>query len=185
MSFTGEDIRDIVYGEIDETLDDGEVIQHVNSCLIEFAEEFRKTDTQSIVVTDTSAFYDRTSGHLSVVKITDSNGEDYDGEVEYSYDRSQIRFEDEGTFTVTSIVVPDAITLITDNINVNDIFKIGIARYVGAMYYLMDNDQDPDGLKMEARAIALITKASNILANTDKRLGRRLSIRRSAINYYE
>ena len=182
--FTVQDLQAIVLAETDKKIDNEDMVLYINTCLLDMCELFRKTGTQEIIVTDTETFINRTGGHLSVVKIT-SNGKDYTGEWELSYDRSQIRIGEEGIFIVTSIVIPDMVTSITDTVNVNDIFKIGIARYVGALYDLMDNDQDPEGVRMRAEAEVLIRKSSNILQNNDKRSGQSIPYKRSAVNYHE
>lgn len=168
--FTAQDLQAIINTEIDENIDDEDMIIYVNTCLLDLCELFRKTGTQEIIVTDTEEFIERTDGHLSVVGIT-CNGKKYTGKWELNYDRTKIRFGEPGTFTVTSIVIPDMITSVTDPIGVHDVFKIGIARYIAALFDLMDNDQDPEGLRMKTEAEGLIRRASNMLLNSDKRSG--------------
>ena len=75
MAFTGNDIKALAESIVDDTLIEEDVIENINMALLEFAEVFRKTDTQEITVTDTDAWTDRTAGHLAVLKIT--IGQDY------------------------------------------------------------------------------------------------------------
>jgi hypothetical protein len=185
MSFTGTDLKTLAEAEIDDTLENTDVVQNVNACLLEFTEEFRKTATQVITVTDTSSFTNRTDGHLSVVKITDSDDEDYSGEWELNHDRTQIRIGETGTFTVTSIITPVFIAAVTDTVGVNDAYKLGLARYIGACFKLKDNDQNPDGLRMKLEAAALIRRASSLLTSSDRRPGMRVPIERSGGKWTE
>lgn len=181
MSFTASTIKTIAEAEIDYTLTNADVVQNINSCLIEFVEHFRKTATQTVTaVADT--WNNRTSGHLAIVKVT-ADGDDYTGGFELSYDRSQILFDDAGTYVVTSLIIPGTLTDISDAVPVHDVFQAAIARYVGALFKLKDNDQNPDGLRMLAKAEAMIQQSSAKLFQSDKRTGIRIPIKRSAVEY--
>lgn len=175
---TGTDIKNIIEAETDEQLEDSEVVTFINSCLIEHAEEFRKTSTQSIT-SDGDSWYARTDGHLSIVKITE-DGEDWNGDWEISHDRTQIRFLEEGTYVVTSLIMPTPISAIGDTIAVNAAFELGIARVCEGLYKSKDNDQNPEGLRLKAEGGSLIRKAAGLLEAYDRRPGIRLQIRRSA-----
>lgn len=177
MAFTGNDIKALAESIVDDTLIEEDVIENINMALLEFAEVFRKTDTQEITVTDTDAWTDRTAGHLAVLKIT-SGGKDYTGKFELTYDRAKIKFPAVGTYTITSLIAPDAITSLDDTIEVHDLFKPGIAQFVGAYFKLKDNDQNPDGLRMESKALSMIRRASSLIAQGDRRQGQRVPIRR-------
>lgn len=174
---TGTDIKTLAEAEVDDTIETADVIQFVNSCLLEFADSFRKTSTQTITVSDATLWAARTAGHYSIVKITE-DGEDYTGEFELDYDRTNIRFDAEGTFVVTSLILPAAITAITDTIAVNAVFEPAIGRYVAAFFKRKDNDQNPDGLRMAQEAEKLIQKASALIAMGDQRKGQRVAISR-------
>lgn len=178
MAFTGNDVKTMAEAIIDDELIEEDVIQNLNQCLLDYADFFRKTATQELTVTDAGAWQDRTEGHLAVLKVVDSSGRDYIGQIELSYDRTQIRIPVTGTFTITSLVAPEPITALDDAIGVHDLFKSGIAQYVGALFKLKDNDQNPDGLKMEARASAMIKKAASLIGQGDRRQGQRVPIRR-------
>ncbi len=180
MPFTGSDLKTLAQAEIDDSLEDVDIIQNVNACLLEFAELFRKTATQSITVTDTNAFITRTDGHLFVVKITDSVGNNYNGEWEVSHDRAQIRIGETGTFTVTSLIIPTFITAIGNTIGVHDVFRLGMSRYIGGLFKSKDNDLNPDGLRMKAEGAGLLNRASNLLVNNDRKPGQRVPTKRSA-----
>lgn len=178
MAFTGEDVKTMAESIIDDELIEADAVQNINQCLLDYADFFRKTATQELTVTDVDTWHARTSGHLAVLKVVDSTGDDYIGSIDFSYDRMQIRIPSIGTYTVTSLIAPTAITAITDIIPVHDLFLPGIAQYVGAYFKLKDNDQNPDGLKMEARAAAMIRKVSSLIAQGDRRQGQRVTIRR-------
>lgn len=177
MAFTGNDVKTMAESIVDDTLITEDAIENINLALLEFADTFRKTDTQEITVTDTDDWIDRTAGHLAILKIT-SEGRDYIGSFELTYDRSQIRFVTTGAYTITSLIAPDAITALTDTIEVHDLFKPGIAQFVGAYFKLKDNDQNPDGLRMESKALSMIRRASSLIAQGDRRQGQRVPIRR-------
>lgn len=178
MAFTGNDIKTMAEAIIDDELIEADVIQNLNQCLLDYADFFRKTATQELTVTNADSFSDRTDGHLAVLKVVDSTGKDYIGQISLSYDRSEIRIPTVGAYTITSLVAPDPITSLDDAVAVHDLFKSGIAQYVGALFKLKDNDQNPDGLKMEARASAMIKKASTLVGQGDRRQGQRVPIRR-------
>ena len=180
MSFTGTNIKALIENEVDETLEDNEVIFAVNACLVDLCEWFRKTATQSITVADEDDWTARTDGHLAVVRIADSDGEDYTGEWQLNYDRSQIKIGDTGTFTVESIILPTEISAVATAIGVNDVFKVGIARYAAGVYKLKDDDENADGLRMKAEGASLVIRASSLLIDSDRRPGRRAGISRSA-----
>jgi len=177
MSFSGNDLISLIEAEVDDDLIEADVNQNVNSCLIEFADDFRKTAAQTIVVSDAGIWIERTSGHLSIVKIT-ADGNKYVGKVELNFDRTNVKFGEVGTYVVTSIVAPDPIISVTDVIGVNDVFKIGMARYIGGCFKLKDNDMNPDGMRMKSEGSMLIKRASALLAQGDRRQGQRVPIRR-------
>jgi len=176
--FTGTELLAIVLAELEDTPTDADMVRHINSCLVEHYKQFRKTDTQEITATDTG-YVDRMAGHLDILRI-----EGYKGDIVLSEDRTQIKFPEPGKYTVVSLVIPDFITTVSDAIDVNDIFKIGIARYAGAMFYLMDNDQVDAGKMLKAEADRLIINAGYALSGMDKRSGMRFKHTRSAVNYH-
>jgi hypothetical protein len=153
-----------------------DIIPNVNSCLVEFADDFRKTGTQEIDVV-AGEWYDRTDGHLSVIAVAHETNS-YKGDIDVSYDGSQIRFGESGTFTVTSIIAPTLITARDDPIDVHDLFQVGMSRYLHACFKLKDNDQNPDGSRLKSEAMALIAKASMIIGRGDHRQGMRVRISR-------
>jgi hypothetical protein len=178
MAFTGNDVKTMAEAIIDDELIETDAIQNLNQCLLDYADFFRKTSTQELTVTDADVWQDRTEGHLSILKVVDASGKDYIGQIELSYDRTQIRIPVVGTYTITSLVAPEAISSLDGAVAVHDLFKSGISQYVGALFKLKDNDQNPDGLKMEARASAMIKKASTLIGQGDRRQGQRVPIRR-------
>lgn len=178
MAFTGNDVKTMAEAIIDDELIETDAIQNLNQCLLDYADFFRKTAAQELTVTDADTWQDRTAGHLTILKVVDGTGKDYIGSIEMSYDRTQIRIPAVGRYTITSLVAPDAITSLDDTVAVHDLFKSGIAQYVGALFKLKDNDQNPDGLKMEARASAMIKKAASLIGQGDRRQGQRVPIRR-------
>ncbi len=185
MSFTGTDLKTMIESEIDDTLDTADVVQNVNACLLEHTEEFRKTGDQTVTVADSAVFYARTAGHLAVVKIADSAGDEYKGEWELNHDRTKIRIGETGTFTVTSLITPAFIAAVGDTIGVHDAFKLGMAKYIGACFKLKDNDQNKDGLRMKLEAAALLRKASSLLTSSDRRPGARVPIKRAGGKWTE
>jgi len=94
--FTAQDLRVLAEAEIDDLLEDADIIPNINSALVEFADDYRKTETQTINAV-AGEWVDRTSGHLAVVHVT-HDGRDYLFEIKLSYDNSQIRFKDSGLF---------------------------------------------------------------------------------------
>jgi hypothetical protein len=180
--FTADDLISLIEAEIDDDMDTIDVVQNVNACLLEHCEDFRKTATQTVVVSDSSSWAARTDGHLAVVKIT-AGGENWTGEWELSYDRTQIRIGEAGSFVVTSIIIPPYIAAVGENISVNDVFKLGIAKYIGACFKLKDDDTNQDGLRIKSEAIGLIKKAAALLISSDKRPGGRIPAMRSAGNW--
>ena len=174
--FTADDLRVLAEAELDDALEEVDIIPNLNSAFIEFAEDFRKTETQTVnAVAD--EWIDRTDGHLSIVRVT-YEGLEYMFDFELSYDGSQIRFKDSGLFEVTSIVAPAPITAMTDFIPVHDVFQVGLSRYLQACFKLKDNDQNEDGLRLKTEAMALIKGASALLGQGDIRQGQRVKIKR-------
>ncbi len=174
--FTAQDLRVLAEAEIDDLLEDDDILPNINSALVEFADDYRKTETQTINAV-AGEWVDRTSGHLAVVHVT-HDGRDYLFEIKLSYDNSQIRFKDSGLFEVTSIVAPEPVTAMTDFIPVHDVFQVGLSRYLQACFKLKDNDQNDDGMRLKTEAMALIKRASNLLGQGDIRQGQRVMIRR-------
>lgn len=171
-------MKAIILAELEDEPTDADMVRHVNSCLVEHYKQFRKTGVQEITATDIR-YIDRTPGHLDILRI-----EEYRGDMTLSEDRTQIRFPQPGRYTVVSLVIPNFIANVTDAIEVNDIFKIGIARYAGAMFYLMDNDQVDAGKLLKAEADRLIINAGYALTGMDRRSGMRFKHTRSAVNYH-
>lgn len=174
--FTANDLRVLAEAELDDLLEDDDILPNINSALVEFADDYRKTETQTINAV-AGEWVDRTSGHLAVVHVT-HDGRDYLFEIKLSYDNSQIRFKDSGLFEVTSIVAPEPVTTMTDFIPVHDVFQVGLSRYLQACFKLKDNDQNDDGMRLKTEAMALIKRASNLLGQGDIRQGQRVMIRR-------
>lgn len=174
--FTANDLRILAEAELDDLLEDDDILPNINSALVEFADDYRKTETQTINAV-AGEWVDRTSGHLAVVHVT-HDGRDYLFEIKLSYDNSQIRFKDSGLFEVTSIVAPEPVTTMTDFIPVHDVFQVGLSRYLQACFKLKDNDQNDDGMRLKTEAMALIKRASNLLGQGDIRQGQRVMIRR-------
>lgn len=174
--FTANDLRILAEAELDDLLEDDDILPNINSALVEFADDYRKTETQTINAV-AGEWVDRTSGHLAVVHVT-HDGRDYLFEIKLSYDNSQIRFKDSGLFEVTSIVAPEPVTTMTDFIPVHDVFQVGLSRYLQACFKLKDNDQNEDGIRLKTEAMALIKRASNLLGQSDIRQGQRVAIKR-------
>lgn len=186
MSFTGTDLRTLAQAEIDDFLLDTDVIQNVNTCLVEFAELFRRTAVQTVTVTDTSAFIPRTAGHMAVVGITDgTTGAEYRGNWELSYDRTQIRIRDKGMFNVVALIIPPFIVAVSDTIDVHAAFRVGMARYIGGLFKSKDNDLSPEGVRMRLEGTLLIKNVSTQLTNADRRPGGTIPVRRSAGKWTE
>lgn len=179
MPFTCADVQDMAEREVDDVIDNDDVVSYVNSCFLEYTEAFRKTAEQTIVVADADTFYDRTAGHLIVVKIT-NNGENYEGDWELNHERSKIKIKEKGTFVVESLIIPTEVADINDPVQVHDGFKLGFVKYVAGLFKLQDNDQNPDGLRLLGQADGLIRKASSLLTMPDRRPGQRIPIARSA-----
>jgi hypothetical protein len=174
--FTANDLRVLAEAELDDLLEDMDIIPNINSALVEYADDYRKTETQ-VIYAVAGEWVDRTSGHLAVVHVT-HDGRDYLFEIKLSYDNSQIRFKDSGLFEVTSIVAPEPVTTMTDFIPVHDVFQVGLSRYLQACFKLKDNDQNEDGIRLKTEAMALIKRASNLLGQSDIRQGQRVAIKR-------
>lgn len=170
--FTAEDIKALAEAEVDDVLEDEDVVQNINSCFMEFAEQFRKTTTNHI---NGGEWAEHTG--LAVVKIT-QNGVDYTGSFELSHDRTQIYIPHPGAYVVTSLVVPELITDIMDEVPVHDVFQAGIARYVGGLFKLKDNDMNPDGIRMKTEGATMIRQAAALLSHGDRRAGMRAAIGR-------
>jgi len=175
--FTAQDLRVLAEAEIDDLLEDADIIPNINSALIEFADYYRLTATQEINA-EAGKWYDRADGHLAVVHVTCEDGRDYRGSFEISHDGSKIRFECSGKYTVTSIVAPEPIAAMDEPIPVHDVFKVGLSRYLQACFKLKDNDQNEDGIRLKAEAMALVRRASSLLAQGDIRQGQRVVIKR-------
>jgi hypothetical protein len=174
--FTANDLRVLAEAELDDLLEDDDILPNINSALVEFADDYRKTETQTINAV-AGEWVDRTSGHLAVVRVAHEELEYMFG-FELSYDGSQIRFRDSGLFVVTSIVAPEPVLSMTDFIPVHDVFQVGLSRYLQACFKLKDNDQNDDGMRLKTEAMALIKRASNLLGQGDIRQGQRVMIRR-------
>lgn len=178
MSFTGTDVKTMAESIVDDSLVSSDVIQNLNIALIEFTELFRLTAEQTITAADNDTWYTRTAGHLAILKVVDSTGADYTGQFELNYGRDKVRFLTAGTYTVTSLIAPTAITAIGNAVAVNDVFKPGLAEFIGALFKQKDNDQNPEGLKMEAKAVSMLKSASRLIGQGDRRQGQRVPFRR-------
>lgn len=174
--FTANDLRVLAEAELDDLLEYDDILPNINSALVEFADDYRKTETQTINAM-AGEWVDRTSGHLAIVRVA-HEGRGYMFGFELSFDGSQIRFSDSGLFEVTSIVAPEPITAMTDFIPVHDVFQVGLSRYLQACFKLKDNDQNEDGIRLKTEAMALIKRASNLLGQSDIRQGQRVAIKR-------
>ncbi|HWR54904.1 MAG TPA: hypothetical protein VN462_00230 [Negativicutes bacterium] len=177
MAFTGDDVKALAESFIDDSLIDTDVIENINLALLEFASSFRITGNQEVTVGDVEAWYPRTGGHLAINGVT-CNGKEYMGKFELSYDRGMIRFPAAGVYVITSVAAPSPVASMEDLIGVNDVFKPGIAEYVGACFKAKDNDQNPDALRMESKAMAMISAASRLIGQGDRRQGQRVPFRR-------
>jgi len=61
--FTANDLRVLAEAELDDLLEDDDILPNINSALVEFADDYRKTETQTINAV-AGEWVDRTSGIL-------------------------------------------------------------------------------------------------------------------------
>jgi hypothetical protein len=169
MAFTGTDVKTLAQAEIDEALVDGDIIQNINACILEYSPLWRKTATQSITAADDATWYARTAGHLAVISAT-KDSKDYSGDIYFTHDRASVRFPEAATYVLTSTILPTLMTAVADAVDVNEVYKLGIARYCQACYKLKDNDQNMDGLRLKAEAERLLQKAAILLEKGDSRV---------------
>jgi len=159
---TGEEIQTLAESYIDDTIEDADAVLWINDFLREpdLIPYFRYTSTQEITVSDSETWYARTSGHLNIVEILDSDDDKYTGEYELNFDRDKIRIPDPDTYTVYSIIKPTKISALSETPVINEAFHEACSRYVAGKFKLEDNDQNPDGLRLMAEGRAMAKAAS-------------------------
>lgn len=168
---TGSEIRALAESYVDDTIPDEDALLWINEYLTEpeLIEAFRKTEEQSLTVADSDTWYDRTSGHLSVVYIADSSGYEYKTPIEFNHDRTKLRGMTADTYIITSLILPTAMTALTETPDVHELFHRPLAAYMASKFKLAEYPEDKDGLRLMREAIEENKRIGRILLVPDKR----------------
>jgi hypothetical protein len=173
---TGTEIQALAESYIDDSIEDGDALLWMNHFLQEpeLIDVFRETEDQELTVADADTWYARTSGHLAIVRIINDDDEVYEGKVEFDYARTQILLDTADTYTITSIVMPDALSALSGTPDVNTVFHRAMALYIAGKYKLQDNDQNADGLRLVAEGMGQARRAASLLSVQDRRQYQRI-----------
>lgn len=170
---TGAEIQALASSYVEgDKIEDADALKWINDFIHEpelVLEVFRKTAEQELEVSDTLTWHDRTAGHLNIVQVLDSMNDKYRGHYELNYERGKIRFPTGDTFTITSIIQPTALTVLTDTPDVNVIFHEACASYVAGKFRVWDDPDSEEGQRLIFEGINKAKQAGKLLQKQDLR----------------
>ncbi len=85
--------------------------------------------TTTIACTDEDVYYALPAGCISVFRVEDSDGLEYN-KLFYRVEAGNIKFEDEDTFTVVYLARAASVTLDSQTPTINDLYHRTLAKYV-------------------------------------------------------
>lgn len=140
MSFTIDDAITVAESWFEETLDDAKCLIWGNEFLQRIInDKFWTEDDQDFDDAVADTWISLPSDFIRSVKLVDSNDDDY---TDYEIKNGYIRFVDAGDYTLTYIPYPAALSTISTNVPLPDIFKYPLAEYLVFRYFKQEMDDD-------------------------------------------
>ncbi|MES0334795.1 MAG: hypothetical protein SFH39_00335 [Candidatus Magnetobacterium sp. LHC-1] len=145
---------------------------HINEAMHELAMKYDTAcvkTTTTISCTDSDAYYSMPSDCLKVIRVYDSDGDEYDKTL-YRFEQFQIKLDDEDTYTVHYLTTPDSVADNTETPDVNSAYHRPIALFV-ASKELEDIKPDKSSILL-SKFYAQVDDVNSKLMNPKKRLAK-------------
>lgn len=141
---TGVEIKQAAAAYCAESIDDEHALEAINRAISQLADMALVYDVLTVVDAAANTWCDLPETLVNIVHVEDSEGSAYTG---YWQMGGKIKFADAGTYTVHYRRMPQRLTGILGTPETHPIFDDVIVTYVIAWWKLMDDDENPDGLR--------------------------------------
>ncbi len=147
MSFTTASAKVLAESWFDDVIDEYLVLIWGNEFLQRIASNKLWADnTQAFPSSVAGTWYSLPEGFIKTVKVEDSNELDYKG---YAIKNGKIKFELDGSYTLTYTQYPSAITSLTANISLPDVLQYPLAEFFAFKYYNVANNDSNKKISSE------------------------------------
>jgi len=141
---TGIQIKEAAAAYCAEAIDDEQALEAINRAISQLADMALVYDVLTVADVAANTWCDLPETLVNIVHVEDSEGRAYTG---YWQMGSKIKFADAGTYNIHYRRMPRLLTGILDKPETHPIFDDAIKSYVIAWWKLMDDDENPDGIR--------------------------------------
>ena len=141
---TGIQIKEAAAAYCAEAIDDEQALEAINRAISQLADMALVYDVLTVADVAANTWCDLPETLVNIAHVEDSEGKAYTG---YWQMGSKIKFADAGTYNIHYRRMPKLLTGILDKPETHPIFDDAIKSYVIAWWKLMDDDENPDGIR--------------------------------------
>jgi len=141
---TGLQIKEAAAAYCAEAIDDEHALEAINRAISQLADMALVYDVLTVADVAANIWCDLPETLVNIAHVEDSEGKAY---TRYWQMGSKIKFADAGTYNIHYRRMPRLLTGILDKPETHPIFDDAIKSYVIAWWKLMDDDENPDGIR--------------------------------------